>query len=240
MHLSLLYNVLQAQLHSGRDVSLTVSGISMEPSLYAGDVVTIRQTASYEVGDIVVFRYKNDELLIHRLLLVKNDRYYCKGDNAFRLEDISYEQIVGKVVFKNGETISRPTQSAIMLSYLVNRTFRKNGYRTDETRKSAIYRFYQQYINKKEDVTMTYQKNEAMDYISADETSLAVFDPESGDTHFFDETGVDIINCLNSPCTMERLLDQLCEIYDVCAQDIRSDVEEFLAECIAKKVVIVK
>ena len=68
MQLSLLYNVLQAQLHSGRDVNLTVSGISMEPSFYAGDVVTIRQTASYEVGDIVVFRYTHDELLNHRLL----------------------------------------------------------------------------------------------------------------------------------------------------------------------------
>ena len=39
---------------------------------------------------------------------------------------------------------------------------------------------------------MTYQKNKEMDYIFSDETSLAVFDSESGDTHFFDETGIDI------------------------------------------------
>ena len=87
---------------------------------------------------------------------------------------------------------------------------------------------------------MTYQKNKAMEYISADETSLAVFDPTSGDTHIFDETGVDILNCLDEPITLENLLEKLCEVYDVTPSDIRSDVEEFLAECIAKKVVIVK
>ena len=77
-----------------------------------------------------------------------------------------------------------------------------------------------------------------MDYISADEISLAVFDAESGDTHFFDETGVDILNCLDTPITLDKLLEKLCEIYDATPLDIRGDVEEFLAECITKKVVI--
>ena len=121
---------------------------------------------------------------------------------------------------------------------MVNRAFRKNGYQVDETKKSGIYRFYRKYINKEEDVTMIYQKNKDMDYISADETSLAGFDEESGDTHFFDETGVDILNCLDSPSTLEQLLEKLCDIYDVSPSDIRSDVEEFIAECIVKKVVI--
>lgn len=240
MQPNLLHNVLYAQLKGGREVNITVSGISMEPSLYAGDVVTIRRCDSYEVGDILVFRYKNDELLIHRLLMIKNERYYCKGDNAFRLEDVTYEQIAGKVVQRNGETPDTFSQSAIILSFLVNRAFRKNAYNAETTRKSGLYRFYLQYVKKVEDKTMTYQKNEAMDYIDADQTSLAVFDPESGDTHFFDETGVDILNCLSSPCTMGALLDKLCEIYDVTPEDIRGDVEEFLAECIAKKVVIVQ
>ena len=85
---------------------------------------------------------------------------------------------------------------------------------------------------------MTYQKNKEMDYILADETSLAVFDAESGDTHFFDETGIDILNCLESPLTFEELLHELCEIYDTTPSDIRSDVEECLTECIVKKVII--
>lgn len=240
MQSNLLHNIMFAQLRSGRDLNITVTGVSMEPFLYAGDVVTLRRADSYEVGDILVFLYKHNELLIHRLLQVKNGRYYCKGDNALRLEDVTQEQIAGKVVLKNGEEIAPLSHTALTLSYLVNRTFRKSGYRADETRKSGIYRFYQQYIKKVEDLTMTYQKNETMDYIPADETSLAVFDPESGDTHFFDETGIDILNCLSTPCTMDELLDKLCEIYDASPADIRADVQEFLAECVAKKVVIVQ
>ena len=238
MQLIHLYNILRSQLNSNRDTDITVTGVSMEPLLREGDVVTIRRAESYEMGDILVFCYKNNELLIHRLLRIKDQRYFCKGDNAFRLEDILYEQIFGKVVKINGEDLPSVTTQQIELSYMVNRAFRKNGYQVDETKKSGIYRFYQKYINKEENLTVTYQKNKDMDYISADETSLAVFDAESGDTHFFDETGVDILNCLEMPITMEDLLVKLCEIYDASPQDIRADVEEFIAECIVKKVVI--
>ena len=137
-----LYNILRSQLSSGRDVDITVTGVSMEPSLYATEVVTIRRAESYEVGDILVFLYKNNELLIHRLLRIKDKRYFCKGDNAFRLEDVEHEQIFGKVVKVNGKDLSSVAPCHIELSYMVNRVFRQNGYRIDETKKSGIYRFY--------------------------------------------------------------------------------------------------
>ena len=84
---------------------------------------------------------------------------------------------------------------------------------------------------------MMYRKNESMDYIPSDETSLAVFDPATGDTHFFDETAIDILNALEPPCDMETLLARLVEIYDVTPDDIREDVQAFLVECISKKVI---
>ena len=84
---------------------------------------------------------------------------------------------------------------------------------------------------------MIYKKNDAMDYIQTDETSLAVFDPETRDTHFFNETGIDILNILSEPCDLEKILQKLCEIYDVTADEIKSDVEDFLAETTHKKVV---
>lgn len=238
MESDLLNRVLYAQLLKGFEVTITVTGVSMEPSLYAGDTVTVKKAESYNTGDILVFLYKNDELLIHRLLKVKNGRYYCKGDNALRLEDIPYEHIAGKAVLKNGGEILPPTETLINLSYLVNRCFRKSGYNAEKTKNSGIYRFYKSCITKKEDLTITYKTNNNMDYISADDTSMAVFDPESGDTHFFDEVAIDILNCLKEPCTMEVLLDKLCEIYDATPNDIKKNVDEFLAECISKKVVI--
>ncbi len=240
MNPDVLQRLLYARLRNGQEVDITVTGVSMEPALYEGDAVTLRRAERYEAGDILVFTYKHNELLIHRLLRVENGRYYCKGDNSFRLEDVAYEQIAGKVILRNREALLPFSPTAIALSYLVNRAFRKNGYSTDKTKQSGIYRFYEHYLKKAEDLTMIYQKNEAMDYIAADDASLVVFDPESGDTHFFDETGSDILNCLSEPRTLDDLLDDLCKIYEAAPSDIRSDVEEFLADCIAKKVVTVK
>lgn len=85
---------------------------------------------------------------------------------------------------------------------------------------------------------MLYQRNPLFDFISTTENSLAVFDPESSDIHFFDETGLDILDILQQPCTFETLLDKLCQLYDACPDDIRTDVEDFLTDVTKKKVVI--
>ncbi|MFR8001715.1 MAG: HPr-rel-A system PqqD family peptide chaperone [Hydrogeniiclostridium sp.] len=85
---------------------------------------------------------------------------------------------------------------------------------------------------------MKYVKNTKMDFIQTDDTSLAVYDPESGDTHFFDETGTDILSFLSEPCGLEELLEKLCGVYEAAPGDIRGDVEEFLREVMEKGVVV--
>ena len=85
---------------------------------------------------------------------------------------------------------------------------------------------------------MKYVKNTKMDSIQTDDTSLAVYDPESGDTHFFDETGTDILSFLSEPCGLEELLEKLCGVYEEVPGDIRGDVEEFLREVMEKGVVV--
>ena len=239
MDAQIMDKILFASLRAGRENEITVTGVSMEPNLYAGDKVTVKRFAEYEVGDVLVFTYKG-ELLIHRLLKIENGRYFCKGDNALRLEDMPYEDIGGKVVLCNGDPISDPPEWLCGLSYLVSREFRRQGYDIEKTKKSGIYRFYNKLIKKAEDNTMIYRKNTDMDYIPTDETSLAVFDPESGDTHFFNETALDILNCLCEPCDLETLLDRLCDIYEATPDMIRADVEDFLAGGIEKKVVLVE
>lgn len=87
---------------------------------------------------------------------------------------------------------------------------------------------------------MIYTKNKDMDYIPTDDTTVAIFNPESGDTLFLDETATDILNALEDPCDLETLLARLCEIYDASPDDIRGDVEEFLADLIEKKVIVLQ
>ncbi len=67
---------------------LTIEGTSMLPVLHPGNCISICAKEDYIVGDILVFFYKNDTLLVHRLLKIENGRYFCKGDNSFRLEDV--------------------------------------------------------------------------------------------------------------------------------------------------------
>ena len=232
----LMQKLLFANLRTGRDMTIAVTGVSMNPTMWEGDRVTVKKSDSYAVGDILVFVYKG-ELLIHRLLKIENGRYFCKGDNAFRLEDMQIDQIAGKVILLNEKPLAPLPEALLTLSYLVSRTFRKRAYDIEQTKQSGIYRFYYQTIWKVEDKTMQYKKNEAMDYIPTDETSLAVFDPETGDTHFFNETAIDILNSLEPPCELDTLLERLCEIYDATPDDIKEDVVEFLTEMVSKKVV---
>ena len=215
---------------------ITVTGVSMEPALKAGDTVTVKPYEDYTAGDILVYAYKDEGLLIHRLLKI-DGRYFCKGDNAFRLEDIGYDEIIGKVVLVNGETINQWSDWRIGMSYSVNRAFFKCRYNKEETMKTNIYKIYSEIILRKEETKMNYIKTQKMDFILSDETSLAVFDPESGNTYFFDETGIDILNCLDVACDIATLLEKLCTIYSVTPEDIRADVEEFLADTVAKGIV---
>ena len=234
---TLLLKLLFAHTNSGKEIDISVVGVSMSPTLYENDVISVKKFPDYDIGDILVFKYKSGELLVHRLLKKDKNRYFCKGDNSFRLEDVEISDIAGKVTKINKAGAEPCSKRLIALSYLVNRAFVKCRYGIDKTKATTVYKLYEKTILRKEENIMIYKKNENMDYIQTDETSLAVFDPETGDTHFFDETGIDILNILSEPCDLELLLTKLCEIYDVTADEIRADIEEFLAETVEKKVV---
>ena len=123
----------------GKPFQLTVAGTSMLPILHAGDAISVCRKDIYEIGDILVFFYKQNELLVHRLLRIENDRYFCKGDNAFRLEDISADQILGTVLLENDP---HKTDEFINDSYKINRIFRKCRNNTELTKRDPEYQIY--------------------------------------------------------------------------------------------------
>lgn len=218
-------------------MDISVVGVSMNPTFFEKDIITVKKFDDYNTGDILVFTYKSGELLVHRLLKKSDQQYFCKGDNSFRLEDITKDQIAGKVIRLNHIEMEPCSKRLITLSFLVNRAFVKCRYDIAKTKETPVYKLYEKTILRKEEAIMVYRKNGNMDYIQTDETSLAVFDPETGDTHFFDETGINIFNILSEPCDLDMLLSKLCEIYAATPDDIRADVEAFLSETAEKKVV---
>lgn len=77
---------------------VTVNGRSMQPVLFNGDVVTIKAETSYMVNDVVLFKYKTEGELIHRIIAIDDKLYSCKGDNAIRVEYVLSRHIIGKAV----------------------------------------------------------------------------------------------------------------------------------------------
>ena len=77
---------------------VTVNGESMQPTLYNGDIVRISCDKEYKIGDIVLFKYRDEGDLLHRIISIENNVYSCKGDNALRIEYILFRHIIGKVV----------------------------------------------------------------------------------------------------------------------------------------------
>lgn len=78
---------------------------------------------------------------------------------------------------------------------------------------------------------MKYILNDDMDYIKTDDESMVVFDAITGNTHFINEAGFDILASL--PCSFEELLSKMCKLYSVDIELIRSDIEEFLFDSMA-------
>ena len=53
---ALLQRLLFVQAKAGRPADITVKGVNMHPTLFAGDVVTLVRAEDYAVGAILVFR----------------------------------------------------------------------------------------------------------------------------------------------------------------------------------------
>ncbi len=79
---------------------MLVKGVSMEPILFDGDIIFIEKQSDYYVGDIIVFHYLDEGIIVHRITSINHSAIICKGDNSKRQEIILKRQIIGKVVDK--------------------------------------------------------------------------------------------------------------------------------------------
>jgi len=64
----------------GRSAYVIVAGASMEPTLRRGDLVIARQSAGYQVGDIVTYLHPTVGPVIHRVIAVEDGAYTLQGD----------------------------------------------------------------------------------------------------------------------------------------------------------------
>lgn len=87
---------------SGRVSYVNVRGISMEPTLFTGDLMVMRRQDAYEIGQIVAFESDmNGAIVVHRIVDVVGDRHLLKGDNNSFLDRFTptVDEIIGAEVF---------------------------------------------------------------------------------------------------------------------------------------------
>nr|WP_044200891.1 signal peptidase I [Oscillochloris trichoides] len=65
----------------GKVTMIIVNGNSMEPVYYRGDLVLIRATSSYQIGDIVTYRHPQIGPVIHRIIGREGERWIFQGDH---------------------------------------------------------------------------------------------------------------------------------------------------------------
>ena len=90
-------------ISKGKSVKLTVTGNSMFPLFcHEREIVEIRKCPVYRKYDIILYVRKSGELVLHRIVKVKDDVFHLCGDNQLVVEYPIYEdQIIGKVVSFN-------------------------------------------------------------------------------------------------------------------------------------------
>lgn len=121
-------NILNLYSKFKKQFEIRVAGESMNPILHDGDIITVCRKDNYQLGDILVFIYKNNEVLVHRLLKVHHNQFYCKGDNSFRLENFDEEKVIGSVVL-DFDRNNNP--EFIRDSLLISKLFRHSKYNTE-------------------------------------------------------------------------------------------------------------
>ena len=80
-------------------------------------------------------------------------------------------------------------------------------------------------------------RNTDLAYLPAGEGQMVVFDPESGDAHFLDDVGAEILALMEEPTTSEQIADKLSAVYDGDPVRIRADVEAFMRQMRERRII---
>ena len=154
MNPSLFMKYTKVRLQSGQSVVVTVGGESMAPVLHNGDRVVVTNRDKYAVGDILMYDYKEEGALLHRLLELRDEHFFCKGDNSYRLEEVTEADIYGvaTAVVRDGKEAPLVCPEGLPQSSLaVHKHLKELGLNLDILHKSELYQAYKKrYLSEEE------------------------------------------------------------------------------------------
>ena len=94
-----VYPFILESIKDGGQFVLFPRGTSMNPTIYEGkDCVVLEETTQPQLFDIVLYRRKSGQFVLHRIMRIKNGKYTMCGDNQYLFEyGIEKEQIIAVV-----------------------------------------------------------------------------------------------------------------------------------------------
>ncbi len=101
--LAFWFVALRPTVLGGPATYLIISGISMEPTFWDGDLVVVRQRSQYHVGDIIAYSvddyYLSQKYVIHRVVgETPHSAFLTQGDNRSNIDPWmpTYDRIIGR------------------------------------------------------------------------------------------------------------------------------------------------
>lgn len=111
--LSDIYPLIEEQLLSGGSASFVIHGTSMLPLLRDRlDSVRVIKADKIKRRDIILYRRASGEFILHRVVRVKGNTLYCRGDNQFDNEIIDKSQLLCVVSHYEKDGIRYSVKSA--------------------------------------------------------------------------------------------------------------------------------
>lgn len=106
-----LWPIIEEKINLGGEAVINPGGISMLPLIKAGrdSVVLVKPQGILKKYDVALYRRKNGQFVLHRVVGVLDDTYIMCGDNQFlHEEDIPHSAILALMttVVRNGKRIS--------------------------------------------------------------------------------------------------------------------------------------
>ena len=154
MNPSLFMKYTKIRLQSGQSVVVTVGGESMAPILHNGDQVRVVRQDEYAVGNILMYDYKEEGALLHRLLEIRDGHFFCKGDNSYRLEEVAEADVYGVAIAVVRDGIEVPLvcpEGLPQSSLAVHKHLKELGLNLDALYKSELYQTYKKrYLTEEE------------------------------------------------------------------------------------------
>lgn len=98
--------IICSALKRGQRVRMTVTGSSMLPFIYDGDVVELEHIPTFpKMVDIVLVQCSEERYVMHRVVRVEGDTIFLRGDAQLNCEgSFTLQNILGRVTwsFHNG------------------------------------------------------------------------------------------------------------------------------------------